>query len=58
MNMWLFHQNGFARTTLSTTVSIFVEETTFLLHIGTTPGAQLPVQQNRIGQFTMHSACV
>ena len=58
MNMWLFYQNGFARTTLSTTVSILVEETTFFLHISTTPGAQLHVQQNGIGQFTMHSAFV
>ena len=37
MNMWLFHQNGFARMVLSTTVSKFVEEN----NLFPIPGTQL-----------------
>ena len=54
MNKQLLHQNGFARTTLLTTVT----DSKFVDPHDSRPRARLIVQHYKIGQFTMHSMCL
>ena len=62
MNKWLFHQNGFTRTSLSATVtrvSNFVEENVcvfFYIVKAPSPGAFNHALPNRL-KMSMHSAC-
>ena len=69
MNKWLFHQNGFTRTSLSATatrVSNFVEENVFLFFFlhgqdkATRPGASQHVtyvNRNALSMFKALNKC-
>ena len=62
MNKWLFHQNGFTRTSLSATVtrvSNFVEENVCVCGVFLNVKAPRPnAQHNRLNMsIAMHSAC-
>ena len=53
----MIHQNGFTRSTLSSTVSKFVEENkVFFLHIGKTPVVLRHERWHSMSKYANHNA--